>query len=133
MGLDINNYSFSYTELHRIREWAQSVCNGVPYTLDNMETLVAFSEKAAECRTNKQRLQLTAFPELLCHCDCQGYYSTAFKGIDRTLARGNLTRLKEEVIRLNAHRDKIREDRTFRAWDCFYRDVMAANKILRFS
>ena len=121
MGLAINNYRYSYSRLHRLREWALKVEN-------NKNSLKEIYE-------NKGR---TKFDEFINHSDCDGGYISFNKfGITQIKNNNdflweNLDKLREEVEELNRHKETL-EDSDLESWNNFYNDITDSQDVVVFT
>ena len=134
MGLDINDYSASYGQLHRLRQFALDVEFG-----KGKVDLHELYDKLPDEDYDKFKKE-TKFYEIINHSDCDGGYidlkkmGLKIKNEDKfrkSLMWGDLNKLKEEVEELNKHKE-ILEGWDLQSWDMFYSDVTEAVGILWF-
>ncbi len=140
MGLDINNYSASYSQIHRLRAWALKVAKKKFKLMCSDYGKMDGCGKCAYCRlsqvdTAKGWGKLVKFYEFINHSDCEGGYISlkklGLKVVDAKKFKdnlwGDLDRLVVEVRELNKHKKELKNwNRT--TWDSFYSDVMQAYK-----
>lgn len=128
MGLDIVNYSYGYSTLHKLRQLALDY-EGIKMDIRNFYDYPDIE---------------TRFNEFINHCDCDGIYVSKSNPNYKQLKKqtldsfgslncyfGDLDKLKQEVQELNnymlAHAGVWKG-----AWIAFYTDVMEAEDILEF-
>lgn len=117
MGLDIKRYSFSYRTLHLIRGWVlkeveKSKIEYMCYTKPKCnKCLCCLIENSNDLNKVKQ---LTKFPELLCHSDCDGGYrynrTSTGEHNGSSIMWGDLKKLKQEIKELAKYKDNLPED-----------------------
>ena len=128
MGLDIKDYSYSYSRLHDLREMAlRSEGINIPIREFYYQNKIG-----------------TKYNEFINHCDCEGIYiskkSKRFENIKKKIIKdfgqehgyfGDLDKLKQEVKELNEYMLKNLEYTS--PWTDFYNDVMSSRMILEFN
>jgi hypothetical protein len=143
MGLDIEDYSYSYSRLHALREWAHEIvgkskmkyrCEGSFIRENCGKCICCFIDKNGALLASKK----TKFPRLVIHSDCDGgYVGGNFlqvkpgKEFTEDLRWGDLDELKKEVIFLNLHTDSL-PTHYKKCWEDFSNDVINENEILGF-
>lgn len=130
MGLDINNYSYSYSRLHQLRQLALDY-EGQKIDIKEFYYLL-----------NGQ----TKFNEFINHCDCEGVYvsknSPKYEEYRQQTLKdfgqlegyfGDLDKLKEELNELNPYvQEKLKDSPLLQSWNDFYSDVMEEDEIVEF-
>ena len=130
MGLDINNYSYSYSRLHQLRQLAldyegQKIDIKEFYYLPNGQT---------------------KFNEFINHCDCEGIYvsknSSKYEEYRQQTLKdfgqlegyfGDLDKLKEELEELNPYvQERLKDSLLLQSWNDFYSDVMDEEEVVEF-
>lgn len=132
MGLNIKRYYYSYHQLHVVREWV------VHQVEKNLLNYCCYSMvKCNECLScllsaGHNPEELTNFPELICHSDCDGGYKDPVTKKDRReLMWGSLKALKNEFKILEKH--EVDLPKSIKQIYCDLKfDVMSADKVLIF-
>ena len=133
MGLDIERYSYFYSRLHLVREWVlhqveknplNYSCYGMIKCRECLSCLLSAGHKPDE---------LTKFPELICHSDCNGGYKDPVTKNDRKeLMWGSLIALKNEFKILEKHEVDLPKD--IKQIYCDLKvDVVSSDKVLIFT
>lgn len=130
MGLDINNYSYSYGRLHQLRQLA------LDYERQEIDI------KEFYYLPNPQ----TKFNEFINHSDCEGIYvsknSPKYEEYKQEILEGygqlecyfgDLDKLKEELNELNPYvQERLKDSPLLQSWNDFYEDVMDEDEIVEF-
>lgn len=137
MGLAINNYDYSYSRLHQLRQFALDVEGNEKKLMCRDYGTIKNCGLCIYCGVDNN-ISITKYNELINHCDCDcdgGYISFNMFGIKEILDEkkvlwGNLDKLKEEVEELNKHTNQLGD--LLKVWQDFYDDVMSEEYVLMF-
>ena len=126
MGLDINNYGYSYGTLHIIRQWAlDTEGKGEKLRCEDFGK-IDNCRKCVYCKFSQGK-KPSGYVELINHSDCEGGYRKTQKR--RNVMWGKLKELKKEVRKLdkNTPPENIKQ-----AWEHFKNDVLGEQELLEF-
>jgi len=129
MGLTIDNYSYSYGMLHRLRQWALDTEGKREKLMCTDFGKLENCGKCVYCKLAKGD-KPTKYIEFINHSDCDGGYRRTQKR--RNVMWGNLTNLKKEIRELNKNGRTSLDFRHKQAWCDFYKDVISEKDVVHF-